>query len=165
MKYFTPELFSKYSSFDKEIRDKAEKQLDINDEEYEKKFNIVKGRLTKAFLKVYSKEKRFHDYKLRNFQIIQEKISYKNPVSVSMEVFIKERAWKIIYKGVTKIQINYEDENYPSNDKRCFQYGFDDYLDDEFLEVDNNMLSHEILFASYASVLIHFKRISVCKIV
>lgn len=50
------------------------------------------------------------------------------------------------------------------NRKRHFQYGFDNYGYDEFLEVDENILSHEILFASDATILVYFKYISIKKV-
>ncbi|MEC0248191.1 hypothetical protein P4H65_20550 [Paenibacillus chitinolyticus] len=42
-----------------------------------------------------------------------------------------------------------------------YQRGFDDFGYQEFLEVDENTISHEILFASGAQVLIHFQRHSI----
>lgn len=45
--------------------------------------------------------------------------------------------------------------------KRRVQYGFDDYGYNEFLEVDDNILSHEVLFASGATILVHFKKLSI----
>lgn len=69
-----------------------------------------------------------------------------------------------MYKGVTKVQIDYEDEKTKENKARRFQYGFDDYGYDEFLEVDENTLSHEILFDSDATILVHFKQISIKRV-
>lgn len=120
---------------------------------------------SKKVCKKDTKECCFHDYNLKNFQIIHGKERFSNPVSVLLQVCSRENAWEIIYKGITKIQIDYGDENSTKKNKsREFQYGFDDYIADEFLEVDDNTISHEILFASFATILIHFRRISIKRI-
>lgn len=56
------------------------------------------------------------------------------------------------YKSITKFNINYENEIEARR-------GFDDWGYDEFLPVDEQFLSHEILFASGATILIHFKNL------
>ena len=164
MKYFKAELWSGYNSDIEEIFEEAKKQWEINNKEYAKIFEIVKQRLPKAFLKIYMREHGFHDYHLRNFQVIHEKEGFRNPIEVSIKIENGEKAWNIMYKGVTKVQINYEAEQVNEIRKRRFQRGFDDFGYDEFIEVDDNIISHEILFASNATILVYFKHISIKKI-
>lgn len=164
MKYFKPELWRGYNSDNKEEFEKAKVQWDKNNKEYAQVFEKVKQRLPKGFFKIYMKEHGFHDFHLKNFQVIHGSEGYKNPVSVSLEIEDGENTWNILYKGVTKVQINYQDEKAKEDKIRRFQYGFDDYGYDEFLEIDENTISHEILFASDATILVHFKQISIRKI-
>lgn len=165
MKYYKKELFTRYNSFITEDAIEAKNEFKKMDCEYIKEFDVVKERLPKTFLKIFTKECWFHDYHLKNFQIIHGKEGFSNPISVSLQLCNRENAWEIIYKGVTKVQIDYEDENYTEKNKRReFQYGFDDYLEGEFLQVDDVTISHEMLFASFATILIHFKRISIKRI-
>lgn len=161
MRYFKPELWNGYNSDIKEEFEEAKMQWEKNNREYAQIFERVKQRLPKGFLKTYMKERGFHDYHLKNFQVIHGMEGFKNPIAVTIEIENGQNAWRIIYKGVTKIAVNYKDEQANEISKRRFQYGFDDYGYDEFLEVDENVLSHEILFASESTILLHFKRISI----
>lgn len=163
MKYFKPELWDGYNSDIKEEFEEAKMQWEKNNKEYAQIFQHVKQRLPKTFLKIYMKEKGFHDYHLKDFQIIHGREGFKNPIAVIIEIENGENTWHIIYKGVTKIAVNYKDEQVNESSKRRFQYGFDDYGYDEFLEVNDKTLSHEILFASGATILVHFKNISIKK--
>lgn len=164
MKYFKPELWSGYNSDNNDEVKKAEEQWSKNDKEYTQVFEKIKERLPKGFLKIYLKEQGFHDYHLKNVEVIHGSEGYKNPISVSLEIQAGENIWNIIYKGVTKIRVDYEDENIKSHRARRLQRGFDDYGYDEFIEVDENTISHEILFASDATILVHFKKISIKRI-
>lgn len=164
MKYFKAELWRGYNSDNKEEFEEAKMQWDKNNKEYAQIFEKVKERLPKGFLKIYMREHGFHDFHLKNFQVIHANEGFKNPISVSLKVDDGENTWNIMYKGVTKVQINYEDEKAKGNNIRRFQNGFDDYGYDEFLEVDENILSHEILFASDATILVHFRHISINRV-
>jgi hypothetical protein len=164
MKYFKAELWRGYNSDIKDEVEEARVQWEKNNKEYASLFEKVKQRLPKSFLKIYMREHGFYDFHLKNLKVIHGSEGFKNLISVSIEIGDEEKTWNIMYKGVTKVQINYEDENAQENNKRRFQYGFDDYGYDEFLEVDDNILSHEILFASDATILIHFKHISINKV-
>lgn len=163
MKYFKAELWRGYNSDNKEEFENSKAQWNKNNKEYAQIFEKVKGRLPKGFLKIYMREHGFHDFHLKNFQIINEREGYRNPVSVSIEVEGGESIWNILYKGVSKVQINYEGKN-TRGKVRCFQYGFDDYGYDEFLEVDEMTLSHEILFASDTTILVYFRQISIKRV-
>lgn len=164
MKYFKTELWRGFSNNNSEEFDEARIQWEKNCKEYALVFEKIKERLPKGFLKIYMKEHGFHDFHLKNVQVIHADEGYRNPISVSIEVGSEKNVWEITYTGVTKVQINYEDEKAEENMKRRFQYGFDDYGYNEFLEVDDNILSHEVLFASEATILVHFKKISIRRV-
>jgi hypothetical protein len=161
MKYFKTELWKGFNSDIKEEVENSKAQWDENNKEYEQIFEVVKRRLPKTFLSIYMKERGFHDYKLRNFQVIHEMQGFKNPISVVIEIENGEKKWHVVYKEVTRVEIDYKDDYTDESDKRRLQYGFDDYGYDEFLEVNDKILSHEILFASDANILVHFKKISI----
>lgn len=65
--------------------------------------------------------------------------------------------WKVAYKYVKKIAISYQQELMWQCTRWEKAIGFDDWGYDEFFAVDEETLSHEILFASDTSILIHFK--------
>lgn len=164
MKYFTDELWNGINSEVKEIREKSKLQWRINDNIYFKIFQEVKKLLPKNFLKIYTKEYGFHDYKLKDFEIIHGEKGYTDPVAINILISNKEKTWKLTYKKIKKIVINYKQQPDIFNRKRREYEGFDDYGYDEFFQVDDKILSHEILFASGSTILIHFEKISIIKI-
>ena len=164
MKYYLNTLWKGINSDIKEEREKADLQWKKNDEEYTKVFDKVKNKLPKKFLKIYMKEYGFHDYHIKDFEIINEKSGYKDPVTVKIIITNGINTWDITYKKIKKIVVNYEQEPdlFPGMGRR-FYGGFDDYGFDEFFEIDDKVLSQEILFASDATILIHFEKISIKK--
>ncbi|SMC26746.1 hypothetical protein SAMN02745134_02925 [Clostridium acidisoli DSM 12555] len=110
------------------------------------------------------KEEGFHDYNLKNFQVIHGRSGYKDPVAVSIVITDTEHTWNILYNKIKKVAINYEQETEGFERKRKEYRGFDDYGYDEFFQIDEKTLSHEILFASGATILVHFQKISITKI-
>ncbi|AJA46847.1 hypothetical protein CPAST_c07470 [Clostridium pasteurianum DSM 525 = ATCC 6013] len=164
MKYFTDELWCGINSESEKERESASDKWEINLEEYCNIFENVKKLLPKKFLKIYMDQEGFHDYNLKNFEIIHGENGYKDPVSVSIVISNKEHTWNIIYNKIKKIAINYEQEFDIYERKRRKYRGFDDYGYDEFFQIDEKTLSHEILFASGATILVHFEKISIVEI-
>lgn len=163
MRYLTDELWTKINSECKEEREKAGLQWDKNAEEYFKIFKNIEKLLPKKFIKIY-KQHSFHDYNLKKIEVIHGKQGYIDPVAVS--IFVEEggEVWNITYKKIKKISINYEQQPDVFGRKKRTYEGFDTYGYDEFFQVDEKTLSHEILFASGATILVHFEKISVNKI-
>ena len=161
MRYFTNELWNGINSNSEDERKKAELQWDKNDKEYYEIFKIVKGLLPKKFMKIYEQEYGFHDYKLRNFEVIHGEEGYVDPVEFSIVITNGDNVWNIVYKKIKKISINYEQQSDMIKRKKRVYEGFDDYGYDEFFQIDEKTLSHEILFASGATILIHFEKISI----
>lgn len=165
MRYFTDKLWSDINSESQEIREKANLQWQKNDEEYYKIFQKVKEKLPKRFLEIYGQQYGFHDYELKKFQIIHGDKGYKDPVAVNIIISNSEQTWSISYEKIKKIEINYELHPDIFERKRRREYmGFDDYGYNEFFEIDERTLSHEILFASGATILVYFEKISINKI-
>jgi len=157
MKYFTGELWSKFSGASPEERSKVEIEWDKAVKEYNESFEIIRDRFSKKFLDIYSANSDFHDFHIKDFQIINEDSKRTNPVSINFIITDGINTWKITYKYVKKIAISYEQELMWQGTKWERAIGFDDWGYDEFFAVDEETLSHEILFASDASILIHFK--------
>ena len=155
MKYFTPELWSKVGSPDKQEREAAHTEWAKNAKEYSLIFDKIKNRLPKKFLKVYFENKGFNDFRLIGFSLSQTIDKKGNPQSVKIDIEtpfdkkFKTKRFRITYKQPSIFEVRYSDE------QGC--NGFDDYGYNEFLPVDERTLSQEILFASGATVLIHFK--------
>lgn len=165
MKYFTDELWNEINSDSKEKREEASLQWEKNAEEYYKIFENIEKLLPKKFLKLYLKENGFHDYELKNYQIIHGKKGYKGSVAVSLVITNTEHTWNIVYNKIKKIAVNYEQQPDIFERKKRREYrGFDDYGYNEFFQIDEKTLSHEILFASGATILVHFEKISIVEI-
>ena len=165
MRYFTDKLWSDINSESQEVREKANLQWEKNDEEYYKIFENVKEKLPKKFLKIYRQQYGFHDYELKNFEIIHDDKGHKDPVAVNIIISNPEQTWSISYEKIKKIQINYELQPDIFGRKRRREHrGFDNYGYNEFFEIDEKTLSHEILFASGATILVQFEKISINKI-
>lgn len=164
MKYFTDELWRGINSESVEERESASTKWDNNLEEYCQIFEKIKKLLPKKFLKIYMEQEGFHDYNLKNFEIIHGEIGYRDPVAVSIVITNTEHTWNISYNKIKKIAINYEQESDICERKRKKYRGFDDYGYDEFFQIDEKTLSHEILFASGATVLVYFQKISIVEI-
>lgn len=160
MKYRTYELWCKYI----EAWEKGRDQVELVEEEwhnafqeYKKSFESIKNRFSKKVLAIHSVYDDFHDFHIKEFRIIHKDYRYKNPISINLIITDEENTWKITYKCIKKISIHYEQDDAMKGtywEERC---GFDDWGYDEFSAVDEDTLSHEILFASGASIFIHFK--------
>lgn len=164
MRYFTDELWDEINSGIKERRELAEKQWRKNIEEYSASFEKIKHRFSKKFLGIYSKEENFHDYKLKKIEILHGKYGYVDPVKVSLIIYNELMEWQIDYVGIEKILLDYKKIENESSQYREFRYGFDDFSYDEFFEINDKVISHEILFASGAIFLIHFRKILIKKL-
>lgn len=166
MKYFTSELWSKFTGASVEERAKAYLEWDKALKEYNESFEKIRDRFSKRFLDIYFANSHFHDFDIKEFQILHKKYGFKNPVSINLIVSNQIYTWKITYKHVKSISINYQEEIMGKGTRWERTMGFDDWGYDEFFAIDEDTLSHEILFASDASILIHFKNhsISISKI-
>lgn len=157
MKYFTSELWSKYSASSIEEHQKVEFEWNKASEEYNKSFDLIKDRFSKKFLDIYYANSFFHDFHIKEFQMDHKNYGCKNPISINIIITDEINIWKITYKHVKSISINYKEEILWKDTRWEKTYGFDDWGYDEFFAVDKDTLSHEILFASDASILIYFK--------
>lgn len=161
MKYFTNELWNLINSENLNERTMAKAEWKANSEEYSNRYKQLVGRLPSRVYKFFSSND-FHDYQVTDVKITQDAYGVSYPVSVDIIVKSADDKWNIAYKKVTKLSLNFLIGGSPYEIKR----GFDDWGYDEFLIVDNKTLSHEILFASGAVILIHFydKNISIKKV-
>lgn len=150
MRYFTNELWSKINSQSQKEREEANIEWEENDKTYSAIFEIVKDRLSKKYLEIYFRNHGFHDFQIKNIVLSHQQYGVKNPISVEIYITNGSETYKIAYKSVTKFDINYESD---IEAKR----GFDDWGYDEFLPIDELFISHEILFASGATIFIYFK--------
>lgn len=147
MKYFTPELWGSNDKNSDLIWKK-------NCEEYMQIYNRIKKRLPKQFLKTFNENDGLHDFDLKSISVVQSeyKKNIHNPVTVHVDLEspdIVDAVFRITYKYPELFETHYVNVNN--------NLGFDDYGYSEFLPIDKRTLSHEILFASGATILIHFK--------
>jgi len=145
------------NDIDSKTREEAEQKWSQNAALYMEQFDKVKENLSRDFLKKYDKYKGFHDFDLKSILVGQDKNSLPK---VSIIVTSNNETFELAYKEVSKIDIQYADEN----NTLAFRKGFDTIGYDEFSKINDQILSHEILLSSGATILVHFKRITVSKI-
>ena len=153
MKYFTYELWKSFNSLDKIVRDKVNVEWKANTELYVEEFKKIESRFTKNFLKVLRDNDYFHDFSLNGF-VVQR--NSKNKFSkVILQLTNGGSNYELIYNDVMKLNVNYSTDA----NELGFDNGFSTYGYNEFLEVSDKLLSHEILFSSGATILVWFTKI------
>lgn len=153
MKYFTDELWSRMGGVSAKEREQTHIEWVHNCEAYWKVFETIKHRLSKKFLKVYSENDDFHDCDFLSFEVTQPQRWASDPVKVRIVISDGEFKWTLTYKQVKKAMMNYDSET----DEHMSKWGVHTWGYDEFLPKDDAYLTHEVLFASGASILIEFK--------
>ena len=152
MKYFKYDLWRGINSDSEKILDESLAEWDKNAKAYNEVFESIQNRFSKKFLKSYLYNERFHDYTIKNIKINNKDKWGKKPMSIDIVITYRTTTWKITYKNVVKFSMNYEQWE---GDGTCI--GFDDWGYDELIPVNKDILSHEILFVSGATILIYFK--------
>ncbi|EGW39340.1 hypothetical protein [Desulfosporosinus sp. OT] len=151
MEYFTEDLWNRINSSDFDEKKKARDQWKLNDEAYTIKFQSLEARFSKKAFDFF-KRSSLHDSSLNDIVIEHKEFGRAKKITVSIILTDQERVWTITYKKVSKISVDYVKKKGLYNNQK----GFDDFGYDEFLDVDEDTLSHEILFASGAKSLVHF---------
>lgn len=150
MKYFKPELWkTEYETPEEE--EKTDKLWEENIKSYHERYKSLESRLSKKVFNFFLK-KDLHDFQIESLVIEHENKGYRKTIKVTILVTNGNEKWQLSYKGIKKILFDY-DINKALSENR----GFDDWGYDELLDVDENILSHEILFASETKILIYFK--------
>lgn len=152
MQYFTNDLWSKINSLSYQEKLNAKATWEQNREAYWKSFSSLINRISKKAYNNLS-NKGFHDYELHDIRIIDHRRNSSNLIEVILQITDRDEMWQVKYKKITAIQVSYglDNENITSG------RGFDTWGYDELLPVDENILSHEILFASGATIKVCFK--------
>lgn len=154
MKYFTYELWKGFNSRDEKIRIKANDEWKTNIKLYKNEFKKAQVRLTKKFLKTLDKNNYFHDFYLNKMDI-EEDDSKKKLFNLILTLKHDKEVWTMKYINVNKINMNYSLEY----NKLGFGKGLCTIGYSEFLEVNENLLSHEILFSSGGTILLWFEKV------
>lgn len=157
MKYYINDLWRQINDENEQIRFNAEQQWNDNAKSYSIIYNEVKNQLQKRFINIYEKESGFHDWKIDSICINQKLIEKNNPMEIEIAVKKDSKIYQILFKGVKKISIDYENNN-------SIHEGFGAWGYSEVLPVDNKTISFEILFSSDASILIHFERLYIKRV-
>lgn len=153
MKYFTDELWSRMNSLSAIEKEQANIEWKKNSETYCGVFETIKHRLSTKFLKMYFDAHDFHDCTFLSYEVIQPKRWATDPIKVQIVISDGEFKWKLTYKQVKRTMMNYDSET----DEHMSKWGVHTWGYDEFLPKDDAYLTHEVLFASCASILIEFK--------
>jgi len=154
MKYFTYELWKSFNSSDEIVRKKANHCWMINIELYKNEFKKIEDKFSKNFLGILKKNDYFHDFYLSEVKI-QQNSRLKYPTKVSLLLTQGNDVFEVTYNNVKKINLNYSFET----NELGFGNGFCTCGYSEFFEIDEKLLSHEILFSSGATILVWFEKV------
>lgn len=159
MKFYTYELWQKLNSEVLEERKNARDILAKNGQEYFEIFQAIKDKLPKYFIRKYIKYNGFHDFQLENIEIYNQ---VKKLNSIKILISKDNERFQICYSDITNLSITYNISKVQlgiRDDK-----GFDSWGYSEFSELRDREFTHEILFASGATILIHFKKIKIVEV-
>lgn len=88
-----------------------------------------------------------------SFEVIQPKTLAKDPITVLLTISDGKNKWTLTYRNVQKIMMNCE----LTSGQFRYEAGLDTWGYNEFLPSGESQLTHEILFASGATILIQFR--------
>lgn len=152
MRYFTAELWEQINSENDGVREKANQKWDKNCEEYFSRLALNKQRFSPEVYDFLSSIT-FHGFRIVSVTILHDNIGNLYPVYVEINLTNGREEWMIKYRNVRDVQLSYNSGNSDFSKTR----GFDEWGYDELLDVDETKMSHEILFASGASLRIEFE--------
>lgn len=161
MKFFKPELWAKINSEIEQEREEAELEWDRNDKLYSESFKMIKKYLPENYLTVYKNNYGFHDCLLTNIEIIKKPDDFGGSISVYLKILKGSQNWLVRYGHVTKFYYSFFAEDELSFFPGINNNAWDEWGYDEFSCVEEQTLSHEILFSSGRTIMIYFRNISV----
>ncbi len=152
MKYFTYDLLTTINneSLNEEKIEAAEQQWYNNSVLYAKNFNNLIDRLPKE---VYARFKNygFHDYQLEKLVLDHTSLLHTN---IDLILQNGEENWKLSFSNISNLRFNHLNQDVPCP---IFSPTIDSWEAAEFLSVDDDTLSFEVLFTSGANIQINFK--------
>lgn len=152
MKYFTYDLWKLFT----DDPDVAVIEYEKRYLEYQKDFNEAKKHLSKKFLNIYNQNDGFHDFEILSFSLSDP--CYKKGKTAELIIKNYNSMYKISYKTVSYVHINYDMVLYENNKNRDI-LGYD-----EFIILDEEQISHEVLFLSGSTIKIIFYKLSIDRI-
>lgn len=161
MKYFTRELWEKLNSELEEESLKAQKKWNENSKKYSEEFNKVKELLPEHFMEIYRSNNDFHDFLLTSLKLVKNKTKIFPFVDLEISIFDGKDNYKIVYSSISKLDIKGNYNNYEIEYLKKKKNTFDSWGYDEFGLINNNVLSHEILFLSGSTIYVQFAKISI----
>ena len=153
MKYFTYDLLTLMNneSLKREIINSAEQVWINNAEEYSKIYSQLIEILPIDVFTRFSKVG-FHDYKLEELNIQHQSLFHTN-----IELILKDERdhWKLLFKDISSFSFKHLNKNIQAP---IFEPTIDTWVKEEFLPIDHNTLSFEVLFSSGANLQITFDK-------
>ncbi|MDQ6420794.1 hypothetical protein RB620_15295 [Paenibacillus sp. LHD-117] len=158
MKYFRKDLWEAINSLDFEESERAENEWRLNDRYYWSEYQKLNTRLQKEIFEFFQTTD-FHDCKVNECKITQGQLRSAYPTNLYIEVEREGEEWIIEYRKIVHLNINFPEVTSSAHN------GFEEWGYDELLPVNDHLLSHEILFSSGSTILVHFfdKEISITK--
>ncbi|OEH94090.1 hypothetical protein [Bacillus solimangrovi] len=151
MKYFTYDLIStmNHGGLNREIIEEAEQQWNDNGSLYWKSYKNLINRLPTHIYNRFIKFG-FHDYELEKLTI--DHISLFN-TNIDLILTDERKLWKLSFDDIQTFKF----KHLYQNSYRIFAPTTDSWLQEEFLSVDDETISFEVLFSSGANIQIYFK--------
>lgn len=151
MKYFTYDLLKTINneSLSGGKIEEAEKQWNKNALLYSEIFNNLSDKLP---IEVYNRFKNygFHDYQLQKLEIEHTSLFHTD---VHLTITDEVKAWKLSFINITSLQFKHLNTDEPCP---IFNPESDDWVESEFLQLDDRTLSFEVLFTSGANLQVSF---------
>ena len=157
MRYFLYELFEAQNRDDVvgEALVKVDAQWEENVAAYEHVFTSIHDRLPTSIVQHFSGWG-FHDSRIINIEFEQTsflRLHVHLTISNAAARKKDEKLSRLSFQDVSHVQFQHLNAR---NDASVLQLEMDDWLYEEFLPIDDNTLSFEVLLSSSANILIHF---------
>jgi hypothetical protein len=150
MKYFSYDLHLAQNTdgIGEEELAKVDNEWEKNCKEYTDIFPTLSNRLPHHIVSRFSRW-RFHDY-----QLIKMEIEHKSLLHTNLHLILSSNdLWIVSFEHISFFQFRHLNAD---NDKPLYHREVDNWLYEEFLPVNESIISFEVIFSSGANINIHF---------
>ncbi|ALC83105.1 MULTISPECIES: hypothetical protein [Bacillus] len=152
MKYFTYDLLTtiNHEGLNEEKIEAAEQQWNNNSVLYAKTFQSLIDRLP---FEVYD---RFNGFGFHEYQLEKLALGHTSLLHTNIDLILENdnERWKLSFINISNFKFNHLNQGAINP---IFNPTLDSWVQEEFLSVDDDTLSFEVLFASGANIQIYFK--------
>ncbi|MFD2115642.1 hypothetical protein ACFSTH_11580 [Paenibacillus yanchengensis] len=151
MKYFKNSIWELINSEDLVEKRQAKELWKLNAKMYWTEFLKLRKRLPNGVFDIFEKND-FHDFEIKEC-LIQHTVANGKPAQFQLKITDGYEEWVIQYSNINKLCFKFDDDKCIEN----FGINIDCWGYHELLEIDENNISHEILFSSGTTLLVCFE--------